>query len=148
MYAILSLIVLFADGEGSGSPAPDGGGGPSLFNPIFLIPILFIFLWLFLLRPGQKRREREQQSMIANLSKNDKVITNAGIVAIVHSVVEGDEVVLKLEDNAKMRILKSTIFRNVSAEERTKAAVATPPVAPATTPETTDQKSEAIKEKK
>lgn len=76
--------------------------------------------------------------MVANLTKNDKVITNAGIVAVVHSI-QDDEVVLKLEDNAKMRILKSTIFRNVSAEERQKAGTAattstaaTPPVETAT----------------
>jgi preprotein translocase subunit YajC len=123
MHLLLSTMLLLAQsGDGSGSPAAPEGG-PSFFNPIFLIPILFIFLWLFLLRPGQKRREREQRSMMDNLNKNDKVITNAGIVALVHSI-QDDEIVLKLEDNAKMRILKTTIFRNVSAEERQKAGAA------------------------
>src|SRR5437016_10383320 len=101
MHLLLSTILLLANGSGD-PPAAPPDQGPSLFSPIFLIPILFIFLWLFLLRPGQKRRERDQQALIANMSKNDKVQTIAGIIGVVHSL-QDDEVVLKLEDNAKMR---------------------------------------------
>jgi preprotein translocase subunit YajC len=139
LFSTLLLLAQSGEGSGSGSAAEP----PSLFSPIFLIPILFIFRWLFLLRPGQKRRERDQQAMVANLNKNDKVVTTAGIVAVVHSV-QDDEVVLKLEDNAKMRLLKSAIVRNVSAEERQKAGTPTPAQA-ATNAASTD---EAIKEKK
>jgi preprotein translocase subunit YajC len=141
MHLLLSALLLLAQsGDGSGSaPAAEP---PSLFNPIFLLPIGFILIWLFLLRPGQKRREREQQAMTANLVKNDKVLTTASIIGIVHSV-QDDEVVLKLEDNAKVRLLKAAIIRNYSAEERQKnAAAASAP--PASTAPNTD---EAIKEK-
>jgi len=131
MYFLLSAITLLADAEGSGSPPPEQ---PSLFNPWLLAPILLIFVWLFLLRPGQKRRERDQQALHSNLNKNDKVHTIGGIIAVVHSVVD-DEVVLKLEDNAKVRMLKTAIARNVSAEERLKAGTASASTTPAKTEE-------------
>ncbi len=135
MVLLFSLILLLADasgedgsGSGTGSGSPPPAAAPDMCsspwqNPLLLLPIILVLAYFILLRPAQKRQERERQALVSNLNKNDKVITNAGIIGVVHAT-QDDEVVLKLEDNAKMRILKSTIFRNVSAEERQKATAA------------------------
>jgi preprotein translocase subunit YajC len=135
MLSVLTYLLIFAEGEGQKQPEPFGGS-----NLIFLLPILLLAFWLLVLRPSQKRQERDRQALVNNMNKNDKVITNAGVIGTVHSIHD-DEVVLKLEDAAKMRILKSTIFRNVSSEERQKAAA---PGAAATS----SKPEEAAKEQK
>ncbi len=143
MHLVFSMLLLLAQsGDGSGS-APAAEPQSPFGSWVFLLPILFIIAWLFLLRPSQKRREREQQALVSNLVKNDKVLTTASIIGVVHSV-QDDEVVLKLEDNAKVRLLKSAIIKNYDAEKRQKEAAAAP-APPASTDSGTD---EAIKEKK
>src|SRR5437016_2133042 len=116
MHLLLSTILLLAEDAPAEQPSP-------FSNFILLVPVLLILAYFLLLRPGQKRQDRQRQALVSNLNKNDKVITNAGIVGAIHSI-QDDEIVLKLEDNAKMRMLKTSIYRNVSAEERLKAGTA------------------------
>ncbi|MFO0865234.1 MAG: preprotein translocase subunit YajC [Gemmataceae bacterium] len=103
--------------------APKGESPATPFNPMFLMIALFAMFYFIVIRP-QQRKEKEHRRMLENnLKKNDEVVTNAGIIGIVHSIKEGsDEVVLKLEDNAKMRILRSSINRiNSKESEKTDA---------------------------
>jgi preprotein translocase subunit YajC len=44
------------------------------------------------------------------LKKNDEVVTAGGIIGVVQNIKD-DEVLLKIDDNAKMRVLKSSITR-------------------------------------
>ena len=84
--------------------------------PIILIAVVFYFL-IFL--PG--RRDRQQrQAMVSALKKNDKVVTNAGIIGEVLSLDEaGDEITLK-SGESKLKVLKSSIFRVITAKEAAK----------------------------
>jgi len=105
------------------APVPKGQGeGLSQFGMLPLMVALFAMFYFIVIRP-QQRKEKEHRKMLENnLKKNDQVVTNAGIIGIVHSIKEGtDEVVLKLEDNAKMRILRSSIARILSEPEKTDA---------------------------
>jgi preprotein translocase subunit YajC len=135
MLALYSFMMLLAEDE---EKKPE----PSLFgNPIFLIPIVLLLFWMLVMRPAQKRQEKERLALANLLVKNDRIITSGGIYGVVHSIND-DEVVLKLEDNAKMRIMKSVIFRNMSQEERLKTPAAPPSLDVAPKPD------EAVKEQK
>jgi preprotein translocase subunit YajC len=104
--------------------APKGENPASpLGNPMFLMIALFAMFYFIVIRPQQKKEKEHRKMLENNLKKNDEVVTNAGIIGIVHSIKEGsDEVVLKLEDNAKMRILRSSISRiNAKESEKTDA---------------------------
>ena len=60
---------------------------------------------------------RERAALLAQLKKNDEVETSGGIFGVVQTIKEsGDEVVLKLEDNAKMRVRRSSIVRILPKE--------------------------------
>lgn len=92
----------------------------------FLMPFMFILLllgfFLLVIRPQMKRQERERQQMMSGLEKNDKVLTTAGIYGTVISVSENeDECVVKVDDNTRLRMLKSSIHRNITKEEQAKA---------------------------
>ncbi len=103
-------------------PVPDGKGAqqPSWWNqlPLFIIPVLFL---LFLLR--QSRREKQdKQKLTNNLRKNDKVLTIGGIYGTVLTIAdEGDEVSLKIDDNAKIRVTRASILRNITREEESRS---------------------------
>jgi len=93
-------------------------------NPLdFLILFLpFVLLYFLFLRPMQRKQEAEKNSMVSNMQKNDKVITTSGIYGTVISVAEKeDEVVVKVDDNVRLRMLKASILKNLSHEERVKA---------------------------
>lgn len=104
--------------------APKAADGPSPYQPLILMGVLFALFFFIVIRPQQVREKKHREMLEKNLKKNDEVVTNAGIIGIVHSIKEGgDEVTLKLEDNAKVRILRSSIARIVSEpdKEATKA---------------------------
>jgi preprotein translocase subunit YajC len=93
------------------------GGLMRMFGPILL---MFFGLWFFLLRPAQKRERLQREQMLTSLKKNDKVLTNAGIIGIIAAVNEKeDELTLKVDEssNVRLRMLKSTIVKNYTAEE-------------------------------
>jgi preprotein translocase subunit YajC len=109
-----SLLVLLAEDP---PKAPEGGAPPwAGFVPIFLMLIALYFLVLL----PQQRRERKQRELLFNtLKKNDEVVTAGGIIGVVQTIKDGDEVVLKIDDNVKMRVLKSSIVRIVPKETPT-----------------------------
>jgi len=110
---MLTALLILAD------DAKDGEGPGFLFQfaPLILIVILFYFL---IIAPA-RRKERQQREMLSNnLKKNDRVITNSGIIGTVANIKD-QEVMLKLEEG-RMRILKSTIARILGDEEPGKEA--------------------------
>src|SRR5439155_1540952 len=79
---------------------------------IWILPMIAVF-YLFVMRPA-RRQEAQRQALVNALKKNDKVLTNAGIIGTVVSVSEKeDEVTLRVDDNCKLRMIKSSINRNL-----------------------------------
>jgi preprotein translocase YajC subunit len=72
-----------------------------------------------------RRQEQERQALLTNIKKNDKVITSAGIYGTVISVAEKeDEIVVKVDDNVRLKMVKNSILRNLTNEEAAKEAEA------------------------
>ena len=116
------LMLVLADNTPPAGQQPQGG----LFdNPImFLLPVGIVLFYFLFLRP-MRRQEQEKQAMLTNIKKNDKIITTAGIYATVVSVAEKeDEIVVKVDDNVRLKMVKSSILRNLTNEEAAKEAEA------------------------
>ncbi|OGX39604.1 MAG: preprotein translocase subunit YajC [Omnitrophica WOR_2 bacterium RIFCSPLOWO2_01_FULL_41_12] len=79
-------------------------------NPIVnLLPLIFIFvIFYFLLIRPQKSKEKERQKMIANLNKNDEIVTSSGIHGTIVNVKE-KTVILRIDDNVKIEIENNAI---------------------------------------
>ena len=103
LFAILVLVA-------NDPPKADGGGMPpwAQFLPIILI---FVAMYLLVILPNQRKERKQREMLFNNLKKYDEVVTAGGIIGIVQTIKDGDEVVLKIDDNAKIRILKSSIVR-------------------------------------
>lgn len=94
-----------------------GGAQPSnhLYS-IGLMVLIFAIFYFLLIRPQKKQQQKLAQS-IANLKKGDKIIVAGGIVAEYVSDKEGGRVaIVKLGENTKIEIIKSSISAVVSEE--------------------------------
>ena len=91
------------------------GGGLSM---IIMMVVIFAIMWLFMIRPQQKK-QKETQKMLDALKKGDKVITIGGIHGTVASAKE-NVVVVKVDDNTKIefnRTAIATVIADKPAEE-------------------------------
>lgn len=64
-------------------------------------------MYFVMIRP-QKKRQQQQQTLIAGLKTGDRVVTNAGIHGLISNVKE-TTVLVKVADNVKIEIDKSAI---------------------------------------
>lgn len=110
------VSVLLAQAEGS-PPAP----APFWWNLAPLGALLIVLVVNMLLRGNRDKREAE--FFQKGLRKNDRVLTSAGIFGVVSSLPEvGDEVTLKIDESARLKVTRSSIQRNLTREEEAAAA--------------------------
>ncbi len=99
------LLLFLAQAQPGAPPAPGGGlGFPQTFVPFIFI---FVIMYFVLFRP-QKKRQQEQQRLVASLKTGDRVVTNAGIHGLIANVKE-TTVMVKVADNVKIEMEKSAI---------------------------------------
>ncbi len=103
MTELASSTLLLAQ-EGASQQA--GGSILSLVVPMLLI---FVVLYFMMIRP-QRKQAKERESMISNVKKNDHILTNGGIFAIVDKVKE-KEIIVKIDEKSdvRMRLAKTAI---------------------------------------
>ena len=95
-----------------GSQPGQSGGSAGLlgFLPFLLILVVIYFL---MLRP-QMKRQKQQQKMLSELKKGDRVVTNSGMFGTIVGINEKDNiVVLKVGEETKIEFLKSSIAGTV-----------------------------------
>lgn len=69
-----------------------------------------------MIRP-QSREKAKRQELLNALKKNDKIVTIGGILGTIASVSpDSDEVTIKVDENTRLRILRSSIQRVVTTE--------------------------------
>ena len=104
------LYALLAQAQ---SPAPTGpGGGFGFFVPFIFI---FIIMYFVMFRP-QKKRQEQQQKLIASLKTGDRVVTNGGIHGLISNVKE-TTVIVKVADNVKIEMEKSAVTTVLKSAE-------------------------------
>lgn len=111
-----------ADETAAGLPDPERitKPKPTLFeeilaNPLLVASIMFAVLYLGVLLPAQrstKRAQREQEEQVANLKKNDRVVTSFGVHGVVVSTQpDAKTVTIRIDEssNAKLTVNRDTI---------------------------------------
>jgi preprotein translocase subunit YajC len=111
----LSLFAQDAPPDDAPKP-PQDEGNPIIKMLPFLLAMAFLFYFL-MIRP-MRRQEAQRKALASNIKKNDKVLTQSGIIGWVQNISDTDEeVVIRIEDNVKVRMLKSAIIQNLTAQE-------------------------------
>jgi preprotein translocase subunit YajC len=77
-------------------------------NPLILFGGMAIIMWVLMIRPQQKR-QKELAARISSLKTGDRVITSGGIHGVVSNVKDGATLILKVDDNCKLEIDKSSV---------------------------------------
>ena len=94
-YYLMLVIQLFAQDSSGNGQTPQSGifGGLGGFLPIIL---MFLILYLLLIRPQSKQRKQIEEMRQA-LKKNDKVITAGGIIGTIISI-NNDTITIRTRD--------------------------------------------------
>lgn len=98
--------------EGGAAPGAPGGGFTQIMPFLMLAIVIMYFLTI---RPQQKR-DKERQAMLNALSKGDEVITAGGICGKVVGITDND-VVLRVDDEVKIKFLRSSISHVIKEKE-------------------------------
>tara|TARA_B000000437_G_C11454479_1_gene227784 strand:+ start:83 stop:388 length:306 start_codon:yes stop_codon:yes gene_type:complete len=100
-----------------GAP-PAGGGEPSPIASLLPFALMFLVLYLLILRP-QMKKQKQQQQMIDELEKGDQVVTSGGIHGLIQNIKD-DIIVLKIAENVKIELSRSAVSRVVNKEDDSK----------------------------
>jgi len=76
-------------------------------SQLIAIVLIFVVFYFLLIRP-QKKAQDEHKKLLAGVKKNDEIITVGGIHGTVANVKD-TTVTLKVDDNVKIEIQKSSI---------------------------------------
>ena len=82
---------------------------PSPMAMLFPFAVMFAIFYLLVFRPQAKER-RAHQNMVKNLKKYDEVVTAGGLQGTVLNV-KPDTVTLRVDDNVKVEVEKTSIAR-------------------------------------
>jgi preprotein translocase subunit YajC len=113
---MLTSLLLFA--QDATEKSADTGANPQ-GSPLggMLLPLLFIIplFWFLMIRP-MKKQEAQRKALLSGLEKGDKVLTNGGIIGYVVSAND-DELVVRIDENVKVKMVKSGIAQNLTKLE-------------------------------
>jgi len=89
-----------------------GEGGAQNYTVIIMMALVFVVMYLFMIRPQQKR-QKELVKFRNSLEKGQKVITAGGIYGTIREVKE-NYVIVEIDNNVSIRIDKSMVMKDSS----------------------------------
>lgn len=90
------------------APAAAQAEGMVLWNIGFIVVMVFLF-YVLLIRP-QQVRFRQHDSMLKALKKGDRVVLQSGLIVTIHDYQgDKDEATVDLNDNVRVKIMRSAI---------------------------------------
>ena len=99
------------------SPAfAQAAGAPCGFYLMALAPLVLIFVvfYFLLIRPQQKRA-KEHKEMLTKIRRNDRIVTNGGLIGKVAKVIDDrDELEVDLADNVRVKVRRGMVAEVVS----------------------------------
>lgn len=104
---LLCLVVLFFENSFAEDVSSAVAQTGSAFGGLMPLLIIFIFFWLFLIRPQQRQR-KELEKQINAIKKDDVVLTSGGMYARVTAVKEQD-IEAEISQGVRVKISKTAI---------------------------------------
>ncbi|HET6202296.1 MAG TPA: preprotein translocase subunit YajC [Planctomycetota bacterium] len=97
------------------SPPPTGA-----FTTFLPIVLIFLIFYMLVMRP-ERKRQRKRQELLKGIKKNDRVVTSGGLHGVVAALTD-HTVVLKVDENVRLRFNRDAIAAIVDKEEGEEAA--------------------------
>lgn len=127
-FHLLPLAQQLLPGQANGGTTTAGAGGaqpvaePSLFNLPMILMAIFFVMYFLVIRPQQKE-QKQREDLMKSLKKNDKVITQGGIIGTVFRVLD-KEVILRVDEknDVRMKFHPSAITHRLTKDDKDGAA--------------------------
>ena len=85
-----------------------GGGSDNMLVSLLPFILIFVIMYLLILRPQQKR-QKQHQEMVKNVRRGDTVVTTGGLVGKITKVVDEDQIEVEIADGVRVRQLRQMI---------------------------------------
>ncbi len=79
---------------------------------LIMIVLIFVVMWLFMIRPQQKK-QKELDKFRNELKKGDKVVTIGGIYGTI-TEVKDKVVFIEVDNNVKIKVDKASLVKDFS----------------------------------
>lgn len=106
--SFLPLMLGAPEAAGSGGTS---GGGTQLVTMLVTFGLIIVVFYFLVIRP-QNKKKKDAAKMLEAMKRGDRVVTIGGMHGSVDSVKD-NEVVLKVDDNVKIKFSKSAISQVV-----------------------------------
>lgn len=88
--------------------APAQGQPPGIGGMLVPMICIFAIMYFLMIRPQQKK-EKQLRELVDQLKTGDLVVTNGGIHGIVSNVTDSGTLMLKVADNVRIKVEKTSI---------------------------------------
>ena len=105
------IFSILAQAASPAAAAAPGGFNPTPFVYLVILGVIFYFMAI---RP-QNLRQKEQDALIKSVKTGDKIVTSSGIHGVITNVKDST-VILKIADNVKIEIEKTSIDKITKAD--------------------------------
>lgn len=112
--------------DAAGKAAGEAAKKPGMFDSLtFFLPAMMIVMVLYFLMMGRPQDKKQVKGStperLANLKKNDRVVTAGGIIGSVVNMREDvDYITIRVDEStgSKMQVLKQSIVRVLNDDEK------------------------------
>lgn len=81
-----------------------------------MVPFIVIMgVFIFLMWNGQRKERKKKEDMLSSIKVGEEIVTIGGIMGTVDTVKE-DHFVVKISDNARIKVLKNAVSQIVRPE--------------------------------
>lgn len=88
--------------------AQAAGGAAGAFTSFVPLILIFVIMYLLLIRPQQKKL-KEHKAMVEALRRGDQIVTQGGIIGKVSKVKEEGEIEVEIAEGVRVRVVRSTV---------------------------------------
>ena len=102
--------------------AQAGGATSLLSSPLIMLVLMFVIMWFFMIRP-QRKQQKAIEAFRNGLTVGQQVVTSGGVYGTVKDIINENGrsiVVLEIATGVKIKIDKSSIFADMSANAQQK----------------------------
>lgn len=104
------LLTAKAFAFGGGQPA-EGAEAPSMLVTMFPFILMFVILYLLIIRP-QQRKQKDHQRLIDELKKGDRVVTSGGMHGTITGIKEQEGIlVLQVAKEVQIEVSRGSISK-------------------------------------
>ena len=89
-----------------------------MFRIKLIIPVLIFVVFYFLLIRPQQKRAKEHKEMLSKIRRNDRIVTNGGLMGKVAKVNDDrDEIELDIAENVRVKVRRGMVAEVTSKGE-------------------------------